>query len=89
MFDIYLRRRVVTLALVGLLVVGGLKFASPSSGSGTPTAYVVQPGDTLWAIASTQYGGDPRAGVHSIRAANDLDAAGAVWPGQRLLLPAA
>jgi nucleoid-associated protein YgaU len=89
MFDIYLRRRVVTLALVGLLVLGGLKFAAPSSGSGPPTAYVVQPGDTLWAIAATQYGGDPRAGVHTIRAANGLEAADVVWPGQRLLLPAA
>jgi len=89
MFDIYLRRRLVTLALVGLLVVAGLKFAAPSSGAGPSTAYVVQPGDTLWEIASTRYDGDPRAGVRAIRDANALAASEPVWPGQELQLPAA
>ena len=54
MFDVYLRRRAVTLLLVGLLVLGGLRFAAPSSGADAPGAYVVQQGDTLWSIAAAK-----------------------------------
>ncbi len=89
MFDVYLRRRAVTLLLVGLLVVGGLRFATPSNGAGTPQAYVVQPGDTLWDIVAQRYDGDPRAVIHDIREANGLGAAETVWPGQQLRLPGA
>ena len=88
MFDVYLRRRAVTLLLVGLLVLGGLRFAAPSSGAGTPEAYVVQQGDTLWSIAAARYDGDPRAGVRAIREANDLAGSNIVWPGQELVVPA-
>ena len=89
MFDVYLRRRAVTVVLIGLLVLGGLRFAAPSSGAGSPQAYVVQPGDTLWSIAAQRYDGDPRAAIHAIREANDLHAAETVWPGEELRLPAA
>ena len=35
MFDVYLRRRIAFLAVFGLLLFGGMKFATPSSGAGT------------------------------------------------------
>ena len=48
---------------------------------------VVQPGDTLWAIArDASPGADPRATVDRIVTLNGLDGA-TVAPGQRLLLP--
>jgi nucleoid-associated protein YgaU len=89
MFDVYLRRRAVTVALVGLLVLAGLRFAAPSSGAGGDTAYVVQQGDTLWSIAASRFDGDPRAAVRAIREANELAASEPVWPGQELILPTA
>ena len=48
--------------------------------------YVVEPGDTLWSIAATHYGGDPRAGVWKLRDRNGLRTA-TIVPGQRLVVP--
>jgi LysM repeat protein len=86
MFDVYLRRRLAFVLVLLLLVLGGLRFASPSSGAAPAVRYTVQTGDTLWGIASERYGGDPRGGVDAIRSANRLDDA-SIRPGEVLLLP--
>ena len=63
-----------------------LGFASPSTGAARPGHYRVKAGDTLWTIASTRYGGDPRDGVYKIRSANHLSDA-TITIGERLVLP--
>jgi nucleoid-associated protein YgaU len=68
---------------LGPLVAGGgdgLRLAGESS-------VVVQPGDTLWSIASAvDGGGDVRAVIDEIQALNGLRGA-ALVPGQTLVLP--
>jgi nucleoid-associated protein YgaU len=86
MFDVYVRRRLVFLAIVATLIAGGLRYATPSSGAGTAREYVVAPGDTLWSIASEQLSGDPRAGVYTLEHANHLDGA-AIQVGEVLKIP--
>ena len=86
MFDVYLRRRLMFVAILGALLVGGLQFATPSRGAGRPTTYTVQRGDTLWSIASARYSGDPRDGVATIESANHLPGAD-VYAGDVLILP--
>jgi LysM repeat protein len=49
-------------------------------------AYLVKSGDTLWSIAATHYGGDPRSGVWKIQQRNGLEN-GVIRSGQRLVLP--
>lgn len=52
------------------------------------TSYVVRDGDTLWSIASRLVPGeDPRPVVDAIAATNGVDA-GALVPGQTLVIPA-
>jgi LysM repeat protein len=46
----------------------------------------VRPADTLWSIASSHYGGDPRAAVWRLERRNHLSGTTLV-PGQRLVLP--
>ena len=48
-------------------------------------ARVVQPADTLWAIAAERYG-DPREGVYELQERNDLEGT-TIVPGQVLMLP--
>ena len=55
-------------------------------GAGRARVYVVQPGDTLWSIASARYAGDPREGVWKLQDRNRL-AGTTISPGQRLSLP--
>src|SRR5262249_29868368 len=86
MFDVYFRRRIAFLAVFRVLLTGGLRFATPSSGARHTVEYTVQPGDTLWSIASAGHAGDPRAGVAAIRRVNDL-ASDTIRPGDVLLLP--
>jgi LysM domain-containing protein len=57
-----------------------------SSGAGRERVYVVQPTDTLWSIAASHYGGDPRAAVWKLEERNGLRSA-LVRPGERLVLP--
>jgi hypothetical protein len=64
-----------------------LGLARPSSGAGDEEQYVVRPGDTLWALASDRYGGDPRKGVWRISRRNGLERA-QLQPGMVLYLPA-
>jgi len=76
--------RLLILLLAVSLLVGVV--ARPSGGAGKPTTYVVKPADTLWAIASAHYAGDPREGVWRLQRSNHLHGTTLV-PGQRLLLP--
>jgi LysM repeat protein len=76
-------RIVVIVALLTLAVAWG---ARSSSGGGKEHAYVVRAGDTLWSIASSHYGGDPREGVWKLERRNHL-AGALVRPGQKLVLP--
>ena len=86
MFDVYIRRRLTFLAMLAALLVGGLQFATPSSGAGRATNYTVQPGDTLWGIASSHYAGDPREAITAIESANHLSTDD-VYAGDVLVLP--
>lgn len=64
--------------------LGGERGAIPTA----RTSYVVRGGDTLWSIAERLAPGrDPRPIVDAISAANGVDA-GALVPGQTLLVPA-
>ena len=60
--------------------------ARSSEGAGTGHPYRVQTGDTLWSIAASHYGGDPRRGVWAIQRENGLGGS-ALTPGQVLVLP--
>jgi nucleoid-associated protein YgaU len=89
MFDIRIIRSVgLLLAILALVLVIGLRSAPDSQGGETPRTYVVQPGDTLWAIAEGISDGDPRDAVGAIEELNHLDGA-TIQAGQTLLLPAA
>lgn len=60
--------------------------AAGSDASRGAHVYVVTPGDTLWSIAESHYGGDPRAAVWRIQDRNGLRSA-LLRPGQKLELP--
>jgi nucleoid-associated protein YgaU len=75
--------RIVVIAALALLLWAA--FARSSDASGPERHYVVQPYDTLWAIAAEEYG-DPREGVWEIRQRNGLGSSTLV-PGQVLVLP--
>lgn len=61
--------------------------ASQASGTSQPTVVVVQPGDTLWSVASRHLPGrDPYLAVDQIRHLNDLPDH-VIHPGQELLVP--
>jgi hypothetical protein len=60
--------------------------ARTSDGAGHEERYVVAPYDTLWTIAASHYGGDPREAVWQIERRNHLRSA-TIVPGQVLRLP--
>ena len=60
--------------------------AHSSESAGKPQYYTVKPYDTLWSIAASNYGGDPRDAIFRLEQRNDL-ASTVVRPGQKLLLP--
>ncbi len=70
---------------VAAAVLGG-SAVQPTSGAGAPERHVVRPGDTLWAIATERYEGDPREVVWRIRERNGLESA-LLQPGQVLDMP--
>ena len=78
------------LTLVGvalaLFVTVALGAARPSVGATPETRYVVQPGDTLWAIAAAHYGGDPREGIWKLQESNGLVGV-TLMPGQVIVVP--
>lgn len=82
----FVRRLFLLSALVLAAGFLALSAARPTSGSGPEVRYVVQPGDTLWAIAAERYGGDPREAIWRIKQRNGLDRSTLV-PGLVLHLP--
>jgi nucleoid-associated protein YgaU len=79
-------RWTVLLLVVAVLGFVALSAARPGDAGGPETTYVVQPGDTLWAIASARYAGDPREAVWRIERTNGLEG-GVLVPGTVLKLP--
>ena len=74
---------------LGLVLAGLVVWAiaaHSSDGAGRRQLYTVKPYDTLWSIASSHYGGDPRAAIYRVEQRNGL-AGAVVHPGQRLVLP--
>jgi hypothetical protein len=87
----YVRRRLTVLvALIGVTVALGGQMARALVVAPTPVSsrtYVVEPGDTLWSIASMiAPDHDPRAVVLEIERVNEAAADGLV-PGQTLTIP--
>jgi len=74
---------------VGVLLAGLVLWAiaaHSSNGAGKARIYTVKPYDTLWSIASSHYGGDPRDAIYRLEQRNGLDGT-VVRPGQKLVLP--
>jgi LysM repeat protein len=74
---------------IGVLLAGLIVWAvaaHASDGAGRPERYTVKPYDTLWSIATSHYGGDPRAAIYRLEERNGL-AGTVVQPGQKLVLP--
>jgi len=68
--------------------VSGLEgLESAAGGGGEPKTYVIQKGDTLWAIASSEMGDGNK--YHDIVAANKevIKNADLIFPGQKILIP--
>ena len=76
--------KLLILLAAGALLIGGV--ARSSHGAGPEQTYVVEPTDTLWAIAARTYSGDVREGVWKLEQRNKL-ASATIVPGQRLILP--
>jgi LysM repeat protein len=74
------------IGIVLALIVAWVVSARPSSGSQPGHMYIVRPHDTLWSIAATRYGGDPREGVWKLQHRNHL-AGTVIRVGQRLVVP--
>jgi LysM repeat protein len=86
---VYRRRRVGALFVAAVL--GFALYAGGGADAESPTVlYTVEPGDTLWSVATEHYPAseDPRVTVEVIRDANELPDA-QIYPGTRLELPAA
>ena len=91
--EVYRRRCLLVLAVVLSLVVGLWSYGNSSrSSSATETrsldagVVLVQPGDTLWSIATwLGPGRDPRRLVDEL---SDLTGSTTLQPGQRLVIPA-
>jgi predicted Zn-dependent protease len=87
-------RLLLVLVVAALLVVAfsigrSSSTATSQRGSAQLRAVVVQPGDTLWAVAKRSVpGADPRVTVQRIIDLNGLSST-AVVPGQQLRLPVA
>lgn len=77
--------RIVLIVLVATFLGWSVMTRSVES-AGRSQVYVVQPGDTLWSIASSRYAGDPREGVWKLQRRNQLPGT-TISPGQKLVLP--
>ena len=77
--------RIVLIVLVATFLGWSVMTRTVES-AGPAQVYVVQPGDTLWSVASARYAGDPREGVWKLQRQNQL-AGTTISPGQKLVLP--
>jgi LysM repeat protein len=84
--EIYWRRRLG--ALLATLLTAYLLGAGTGSADPAPASHTVEPGDTLWSIATGHYppSEDPRTKVEAIRQENRLEGY-SIRPGMRLELP--
>jgi nucleoid-associated protein YgaU len=82
----FVRTCIRTAALVVIALVFWSIVARPSGAHGPRTVYQVRAGDTLWSIAASHYGGDPRSAIWQIETANHL-ASDVISPGETLVLP--
>jgi LysM repeat protein len=76
--------KLIAAILVGLVIWAVAAHSSESAGK--PQLYTVRPYDTLWSIAASHYGGDPRDAIYRLEQRNGLVGA-TVRPGQKLVLP--
>lgn len=91
--EVYRRRRLLVLAVVFSMAVGLWSYGNSSQSASTTgtrsldaVVVVVQPGDTLWSIATwLDPGADPRRLVDEL---SDLTGSTTLQPGQRLVIPA-
>jgi len=88
------RRGVVVLALSVALLAGGLvwlaRLSAPKAAAPrqAPHVLLVQPGDTLWDIATrVAPGADPQGEVDRLMRRNHLTDAGQLRPGMQLQVP--
>ena len=74
--------------LLATLLTAYLLYAGTGSADPAPVSHTVEPGDTLWSIATEHYppSEDPRARGEAIRQENGLEGYG-IRPGMRLELP--
>ena len=75
--------------VVIVLATGAVLWAAlvrDTGASGAPESYRVRPGDSLWSIAASRYGGDTREGVWELQQANRLVGT-TIVPGQLLVVP--
>jgi len=77
--------RIALIVLVATFLGWSVATRSVES-AGKAQVYVVQPGDTLWSIASARYAGDTREGVWELQQWNHLLGT-TISPGQKLVLP--
>ncbi len=75
-------------ALLATLLIAYLLGAGAGAADPAPLSHTVEPGDTLWSIATEHYppSEDPRAKVEAIRQQNSLEGY-VIRPGMRLELP--
>jgi nucleoid-associated protein YgaU len=76
--------KLIGATLAALIVWAVAAHASQSAGK--PQLYTVKPYDTLWSIATSHYGGDPRDAIYRLEKRNGLIST-TVRPGQKLVLP--